>query len=112
MRHRLRKILYCLLLSLLFDFSLLACVDPFNPEAVAPGWFTAVATSVRSVFIERIFVEEEQLEPIIIGQPGGDEPPPPTLFAPCMESSSEHRSSLPNGWIKKPDNQPMNPIPE
>ncbi len=58
-----------------------------DPEEIVLGRFTAAATSVRSVFIERIFVEEEPLEQIIIAQPEGDEtPPPPVFFAPCIES--------------------------
>lgn len=72
--------------------------NPDDPEEIVLGRFTAAAASIRSVFIERIFVEEEQLEPIIIAQPEGDEtPPPPTFFAPCIDS--RFRTSMqPANW--------------
>lgn len=72
--------------------------NPNDPEEIVLGRLTAAATSIRSVFIERIFVEEEQLEPIIIAQPEGDEtPPPPTFFAPCIDSRFR-TSTQPANW--------------
>ncbi|WP_299532370.1 DUF4249 domain-containing protein [Ulvibacterium sp.] len=76
----------------------------FNPndnEEFVLGRFTAVGTSTKSVFIERTFVLENQIEKDIFGQFEGLEVPvgPITTNAPCEES--RYRTSiLPEGWIE------------
>ncbi len=72
--------------------------NPDEPEEVVLGRFTAAATSVMPIFIERINIEEEQLEPIIVGQAEGLETPAPQVFyAPCI-NSRYRTTSQPEGW--------------
>jgi hypothetical protein len=72
--------------------------NPGESEDFVLGRFTAAATSVKPIFIERIFIEEEQLESVIYGQAEGLETPPPTvLTAPCEEG--RYRTNIqPDGW--------------
>ncbi|MFX0555498.1 DUF4249 domain-containing protein [Maribacter sp. CXY002] len=77
----------------------------FNPEdldEVVLGRFTAAASSVSSVFVERESITQAPLEtsdPIVL-EPliGSPYPPPATNFAPCEES--KFRTAIePNGWM-------------
>jgi hypothetical protein len=72
--------------------------NPTNPDEIVLGRFSAASTTVRNIFIRRDFVEEKSLEPIIIGQPEGNETPlPHEYFAPCNDS--RFRTSVqPQGW--------------
>jgi hypothetical protein len=63
------------------------------------GRFTAASTSVRPLFIERIFIEENQLEDLLKTQPEGMEAPAVQVFtAPCQENRFR-TSREPEGWI-------------
>lgn len=63
------------------------------------GMFVAAPASKKSAFIERIFIEEPQLEARIINSPEGLELPPPIVFyAPCQESRSR-TAIMPNDWV-------------
>lgn len=69
-----------------------------DPEKVVLGRFTAASSIITPIFIERRFVEEEPLEPILLTQPEGDEVPPPVVTtAPCVESRFR-TSEEPEGW--------------
>ena len=67
------------------------------------GRFTAAATSVASIFIDRSAIEEimiENREPIIVEpQIASPYPPPATITAPCSET--KFRTAIqPIGWIE------------
>ena len=73
-----------------------------NPEDSGEyvlGRFTVAAQSSRNIYIERIFVDEPQLEEIVIGQfeEFGETPPPQVFSAPCQESPYS-TSVEPEGW--------------
>lgn len=74
--------------------------NPNDPEEFVLGRFTAVGTSTKSVFIERIFILENQIEDRIFGQFEGLEVPiePTTTNAPCEES--RYRTNIrPENWV-------------
>lgn len=72
--------------------------NPEDSQDLVLGRFTAAATSVMPIFIERIYIDEEQLEPVIFGQAEGLETPPPqVLTAPCVESRFR-TNEQPAGW--------------
>lgn len=63
------------------------------------GMFVAASASKKSAFIERIFIEEPQLEARIINSPEEDEVPSPIVaYAPCKESRLR-TSIMPNDWV-------------
>lgn len=73
--------------------------NPDNPEEYVLGRFTVAAQVSTDLFIDRIRIEEEQLEEIIFGQAEGfaDAPAPVTTSAPCEEGP--YRTSVkPEGW--------------
>lgn len=73
--------------------------NPEDPEEYVLGRFTVASQVSRDLFIERIFIEEDQLEEVIIGQAEGfaDAPPPVTTSAPCDEGP--YRTAVePPGW--------------
>lgn len=73
--------------------------NPDNPDEYVLGRFTAAAQVSRDVFIERIGLEEAQLEDRIVGQAEeyGSVPPPVTSSAPCL--SGPYRTAVePQGW--------------
>ncbi len=75
--------------------------NPDNPDEYVLGRFTAAAQVSRDVFIERIGLEEAQLEDRIIGQAEeyGSVPPPVTTSAPCI--SGPYRTAVePEGWLE------------
>ncbi|MCK5441486.1 MAG: DUF4249 domain-containing protein [Maribacter sp.] len=69
-----------------------------NEEFVL-GMFIAASASKKSAFIERIFIEEPQLEARIINSVEEDETPSPiVIYAPCQESRLR-TSIMPNDWV-------------
>lgn len=70
-----------------------------NAEEFVLGRFTAASTSINSTFIERIFIEEPQLEQRLINSPEENEAPPPIVTsAPCVEG--RNRTGIrPEGWV-------------
>lgn len=76
--------------------------NPNNPDEFVFGRFTAAATSVVSVFVERENISENQIEPKdpIITEPTiqSPYPPPSTFTAPCIET--KFRTTVrPPSWI-------------
>ncbi len=76
--------------------------NPENSEDFVFGRFTAAATSVESLFIDRTFIAEPPLEtqdPIILEPTlNSPLPPPPTTTAPCSET--RFRTAIrPDKWI-------------
>ncbi|MBC2838739.1 DUF4249 domain-containing protein [Robiginitalea sp. SC105] len=73
--------------------------NPDNPEEYVLGRFTIASQASRDVFIERIFIEEAQLEELLLGQAEefGSAPPPVTSSAPCQPGP--YRTDVePEGW--------------
>ncbi|WP_282159569.1 DUF4249 domain-containing protein [Ulvibacterium marinum] len=76
--------------------------NPADSEEFVFGRFTAAATSVASVFVDRTFIREEALEgrEPLITEPtfGSPLPPPATVLVPCSETRS--RTAIrPEAWI-------------
>jgi len=76
--------------------------NPADSEEFVFGRFTASATSIASVFVDRTFIPEEQLErrePILLEPTlNSPLPPPPTISAPCSET--RFRTAIrPEQWI-------------
>jgi hypothetical protein len=76
--------------------------NPDNKEDFVFGRFTAAATSVESIFIDRTFIAEQPLEtrdPINLEPTlNSPLPPPPTTTAPCSET--RFRTAIrPDKWI-------------
>ena len=73
--------------------------NPSDGEEFVLGRFTAAATTVKPIFIERIFVGEDPLEDEYTSQAEGLEAPAPVvLTAPCI-TSRFRTSTRPDGWI-------------
>ncbi len=77
--------------------------NPQDPDEFVLGRFTAAASSVASVFIERgdaIFEPPLETQDPILLEPlvGSPYPPPATIFAPCIESKFR-TTKKPNAWI-------------
>ncbi|MEX0288875.1 MAG: DUF4249 domain-containing protein [Flavobacteriaceae bacterium] len=71
-----------------------------DSEEFVFGRFTAAATSVASIFIDRTDIAEPQIEPIdpLIVERFGEGPPPQTTTAPCTET--RFRTAIrPEAWI-------------
>ncbi len=70
-----------------------------DSEEFVLGMFIAASASKKSAFIERIFIEDPQLEARIINSPEEDEVPSPiVVYAPCQESRL--RTSIkPANWV-------------
>ncbi len=70
-----------------------------DPDEFVLGRFTVASSRTTPIFIERINIEEPQLEPRVITNPEGDEVPPPMVtMAPCKPG--RYRTSLtPMGWL-------------
>ncbi|WP_158594641.1 DUF4249 domain-containing protein [Ulvibacterium marinum] len=76
--------------------------NPADSEEFVFGRFTAAATSLASVFVDRTFIGEEALEgrEPLITEPtfGSPLPPPATVSAPCSET--RFRTAIrPEAWI-------------
>lgn len=72
-----------------------------DSEDYVLGRFTAAASSVETIFIDRSEIVERQLEEIILGnsEPYGEVPDPQTVTAPCNET--RFRTGItPQGWIE------------
>jgi len=76
--------------------------NPNNPDEFVFGRFTAAATSVKSLFVERSNIEENPLDlrdPLIFEPTlNSPYPPPATVTAPCLESKFR-TANRPSGWI-------------
>ncbi|WP_422081784.1 DUF4249 domain-containing protein [Ulvibacterium sp.] len=75
--------------------------NPNNINEFVLGRFTAASTNVKTVFIDRTFVEGRPLETILPGQYEGEEEPVPrpiVIFAPCNEGRFS-TGLRPTGWI-------------
>ncbi len=74
-----------------------------NADEFVFGRFTAAATSVASIFIDRSAIEDPELEarePIVQEAFGDPLPPPITTIAPCSET--KFRTAItPPGWIEQ-----------
>ncbi|WP_422081782.1 DUF4249 domain-containing protein [Ulvibacterium sp.] len=76
--------------------------NPEDSEEFVFGRFTAAATSVASIFVDRTFISEEALEgrePLILEPTFGSPlPPPATVSTPCSET--RFRTAIrPEAWI-------------
>lgn len=73
--------------------------NPNDPEEFVLGRFTAASSTSASEFVERIFIEEPQLEQRLINSPEEDEVPPPIVSrVPCIEG--RYRTGMrPDGWV-------------
>ncbi len=70
-----------------------------DPGEYVLGRFTVASQSAQSIYVERIGIEEEQLEEFIISQAEGfdDAPPPQVTSVPCEEGP--YRTNVePEGW--------------
>jgi len=76
--------------------------NPNDPEDFIFGRFTAAASAVRSMFIERTFISEQPLETMeaAVLEPtlNSPLPPPPTTTAPCSETRFR-TAIIPDGWV-------------
>ena len=75
--------------------------NPNDAEEFVLGRFTAASSTIISKYVERIFIEEPQLEQRIINSPEENEVPPPIVSkAPCFES--RYRTGIrPSGWVNQ-----------
>ena len=75
--------------------------NPYDSEEFVLGRFTAASTSLVSKYVERIFIEEPQLEPRLVNSPEGLEVPIPVVItAPCYEGP--YRTGIrPDGWLSQ-----------
>ena len=75
--------------------------NPDNKDEFVLGRFTAAATTTKSIFITRTFVEDTPLEPVLKSQAegfGDPVPSPNVLSVPCEES--RYRTGVrPEGWV-------------
>jgi hypothetical protein len=69
-----------------------------DPDEYVLGRFTAAATVVNSIYIERSGISEDPLEPQVMGNPEGMETGPfPVYQAPCSEGRYS-TTQKPDGW--------------
>lgn len=75
--------------------------NPNDPEEYVLGRFTAAASTVETVFIDRSGISDQQLERVILGnyEPYGEVPDPQTVTAPCNETRFT-TGITPQGWIE------------
>lgn len=72
--------------------------NPADTDEVVLGRLTTASTTVSTVFIDRTFIEEEGLEPILVSQAEGLEAPPPIVTsAPCIDGRYR-TSARPDDW--------------
>ena len=72
--------------------------NPEDPSEYVLGRFTVASQSTLPVFIERIFVGEEQLEELVISQAEGLEAPAPLRFSAPCEGGPYRTNMQPEGW--------------